>query len=123
MPSVAPPAKVLVSGANGFIAIWLVKDLLDRGYSVRGTVRSEGKGTHLLNTFKKEVDEGRLEVTVVPDITVPDAFKEAVVGVDAIEHTASPFHFNVSSMSLCGGFIVTKHFLCITCNVYTGGGP
>ena len=40
--SVIPPgSKVLVTGANGYIAIWLVAMLLEKGYSVRGTVRSE----------------------------------------------------------------------------------
>lgn len=33
---------VVVTGANGFIASWLVKLLLERGYTVRGTVRSPG---------------------------------------------------------------------------------
>ncbi len=31
-----------VTGASGFIASWLVKLLLERGYTVRGTVRSPG---------------------------------------------------------------------------------
>lgn len=96
MPAIAPPAKILVTGANGFIAIWVVKDLLERGYSVRGTVRSEAKGTHLLKTFKSFVDAGKLQLVVVEDITTPGAFNEAVMGVDAIEHTASPFHLRVS---------------------------
>jgi nucleoside-diphosphate-sugar epimerase len=33
---------VCVTGASGFIASWLVKFLLDRGYTVRGTVRNLG---------------------------------------------------------------------------------
>ena len=98
MPAVAAPAKILVTGANGFIAVWLVKDLLERGYTVKGTVRSESKKGHLLKLFEKEVKEGRLELVVVPDFTVPGAFDEAVRGVDAIEHTASPFHFKVSGV-------------------------
>ena len=59
--------KVLVTGANGFIAIWVVKKLLDKGYSVRGTVRSESKGTHLKEVFKEHGD--KFEVVVVEDIT------------------------------------------------------
>lgn len=93
MPAVTAPAKVLVSGANGYIAVWVVRTLLDRGFSVRGTVRSESKTTHLKKVFKDEVAKGLVEFVVVPDITVPGAFDEAVKGVDAIEHTASPFHF------------------------------
>lgn len=94
MPNVAPPAKVLVTGANGFVAAWVVRTLLERGYAVRGTVRSESKGTHLLSLFKDEVKSGRFELAVVPDITAPGAFDEAVKGIDAIEHTASPFHMD-----------------------------
>lgn len=37
MPTVSAPAKVLVTGASGFIAVWVVKTLLDQGYSVVGT--------------------------------------------------------------------------------------
>ncbi|KAI0777496.1 NAD(P)-binding protein [Trametes elegans] len=91
MPTVTS-GKVLVTGANGYIAVWVVKSLLEQGYSVRGTVRSEDKATHLRETFKSFGD--KLEIVIVPDITKEGAFDEAVKGVDAIEHTASPFHFN-----------------------------
>jgi NADP-dependent 3-hydroxy acid dehydrogenase YdfG len=33
---------VCVTGAGGFIASWLVKLLLEKGYTVRGTVRNPG---------------------------------------------------------------------------------
>lgn len=33
---------VCVTGAGGFIASWIVKLLLERGYTVRGTVRNPG---------------------------------------------------------------------------------
>ncbi|KAL5532147.1 hypothetical protein ACEPAF_5711 [Sanghuangporus sanghuang] len=96
MPAVPAPAKVLVSGANGYIAVWVVRTLLERGYTVRGTVRSESKTGYLKNLFKSEVESGKLELIVVPDITKPGAFDEAVKDVDAVEHTASPFHFKAN---------------------------
>ncbi|KAJ7270256.1 D-lactaldehyde dehydrogenase [Mycena rebaudengoi] len=92
MPTISS-GKVLVSGANGFIAVWVVRYLLEAGFSVRGTVRSADKGTHLKETFASYGD--KFELVVVPDITKEGAFDEAVQGVDAIEHTASPFHFQV----------------------------
>jgi len=92
MPTVQPGSKVLVTGANGFIAMWVVRTLLEKGYAVRGTVRSLEKGQHLTDTFKKYGE--KFELVVVKDITTEGAFDEAVKGVDAIEHTASPFHFN-----------------------------
>ncbi|KAH9918743.1 NAD(P)-binding protein [Epithele typhae] len=91
MPAIES-GKVLVSGANGYIAVWVVKTLLDRGFTVRGTVRAESKGAHLRTLFADAGD--KLELVVVEDITVPGAFDAAVQGVDAILHTASPFHFH-----------------------------
>ncbi|KAJ7455614.1 D-lactaldehyde dehydrogenase [Mycena galericulata] len=85
--------KVLVSGANGYIAVWVVQTLLDKGFSVRGAVRSAEKGKHLKELFDDKY-AGKFEFVVVPDITVDGAFDEAVKGVVAIEHTASPFHFD-----------------------------
>ena len=66
MPAIST-GKVLVTGANGYIAVWVVKHLLDRGYSVRGTVRSESKAGYLKEIFKEHGD--KLEIVVVPDIT------------------------------------------------------
>lgn len=93
MPAITS-GKVLVSGANGYIAVWVVKKLLEDGFSVRGTVRSEDKGTHLQSLFSSYGD--KFEVVVVKDITAPGAFDEAVKDVDAVEHTASPFHFHAT---------------------------
>ncbi|KAJ7608192.1 D-lactaldehyde dehydrogenase [Roridomyces roridus] len=89
MPSIQS-GEVLVSGANGFVATWCVQTFLDAGFSVRGTVRSAVKGKHIKRFFASYGD--KFELVVVPDITAPGAFDEAVKGVDAIAHTASPFH-------------------------------
>ncbi|KAF8704383.1 hypothetical protein AX14_014042 [Amanita brunnescens Koide BX004] len=92
MPVIAPGSRILVSGANGFIAVWLVRYLLEQGFAVRGTVRSKEKAAFLIEMFKSYGD--KFELVVVEDITKEGAFDEAVKGVDAIEHTASPFHFD-----------------------------
>ncbi|KAK6995949.1 D-lactaldehyde dehydrogenase [Favolaschia claudopus] len=88
---IATTGKVLVSGANGFLAVWVVRAFLETGYSVRGAVRSADKGVHLSKVFKEYRE--KFEVVEVPDITKEGAFDEAVKGVDAIAHTASPYHF------------------------------
>ena len=59
--------KVLVTGANGYIAVWIVKSLLEAGFAVRGTVRSESKAAHLRSLFRSSGD--KFETVVVPDIT------------------------------------------------------
>ena len=66
MPAITT-GKVLVTGANGYIAVWVVKNLLEQGYAVRGTVRRASAIPYLQETLKAYAD--RLEFVVVPDIT------------------------------------------------------
>ena len=68
MPSVTKGSKVLVSGANGYLAMWVVRTLLERGYTVRGTVRTEDKGKFMIEYFKSLGYGDKLEVVVVDDI-------------------------------------------------------
>ncbi|KAJ7682984.1 D-lactaldehyde dehydrogenase [Mycena rosella] len=96
MPAIQPGDKVLVSGANGFIAVWVLQTLLEKGYSVRGTVRSAAKAAHLDSLFKAKY-AGKWEWVVVADITQEDAFDEAVKSVDGILHMASPFNYEITS--------------------------
>ncbi|KAH6904343.1 D-lactaldehyde dehydrogenase [Coprinopsis sp. MPI-PUGE-AT-0042] len=88
MPTISSGDKVLVTGANGYIAIWIVQKLLEKGYYVRAAVRAPGKAKHLQDLFKSYSD--KLEFAYVPDIGKEGAFDEAAKGVDAILHTASP---------------------------------
>jgi nucleoside-diphosphate-sugar epimerase len=68
MAPVSAPAKVLVSGVNGYLGAWTVLKYLEAGYSVRGTVRSISKsGAHLNNLFSKYGD--KFELVEVKDIT------------------------------------------------------
>ncbi|KAI9509132.1 D-lactaldehyde dehydrogenase [Russula earlei] len=95
MVAVSPPAKVLITGANGYLATWVVKMYLDAGYSVRGTVRSQSKSAFSKEKFAHYGD--RLELVTVKDITKDGAFDEVIGGVDVIVHMASPFHFKAAT--------------------------
>ncbi|KZO94397.1 D-lactaldehyde dehydrogenase [Calocera viscosa TUFC12733] len=88
MPSAQPPAKVLVTGANGFLALHIVKQLLEQNYIVRGTVRSAAKGEWIRSKFSEF--GASFDFVVVQDITKEGAFDRAIEGVDAVIHTASP---------------------------------
>ncbi len=66
MPAISS-GKVLVTGANGFVAVWVLQDLLEHGFSVRGTVRSEDKATYLRDRFATYRD--RFEIVVVSNMT------------------------------------------------------
>lgn len=89
--------RVLLTGASGFIAAHVLDLLLQYGYSVRGTVRSQEKADKLAQEHSRF--KNQLDFVVVPDIASPGAFDEAVVSdtpFDAVLHTASPFHFQVT---------------------------
>ena len=68
MPAVeATGTRILVTGANGYIAYWIIRYLLQQGYSVRAVVRSLAKGQHLKETYSSFGE--KLELFVVEDIT------------------------------------------------------
>jgi nucleoside-diphosphate-sugar epimerase len=87
------PAVVLVTGASGFIATNIISAFLSAGYHVRGTVRSESKAQSIAAIFPQY--KPQLSFVIVPDISAPGAFDEAVKGVDGVIHTASPFVLQV----------------------------
>ncbi|GAA5826885.1 hypothetical protein JCM11251_002142 [Rhodosporidiobolus azoricus] len=82
---------VLVTGASGFLASYVVKAFLDAGYNVRGSVRSTAKAQHLYERYPEHKEQ--LTLVEVPDIVTGEGLKEALEGVDVVAHTASPYTF------------------------------
>jgi len=83
----------LISGISGFIAIHCLEQLLEKGYRVRGTVRSQSKADYIKQQYPHAKD---LEFSIVPDIAQLGCFDEAIKGVTYFLHTASPFHFRAT---------------------------
>ena len=89
----AVKGPILVSGASGFIASWVVAILLQRGYTVHATVRRLGDGArheHLRSLPGAEGDRLRL---FEADLLAPGSFAAAVAGCSGAIHCASPFFF------------------------------
>ncbi|EFQ27463.1 NAD dependent epimerase/dehydratase [Colletotrichum graminicola] len=84
----------LVTGANGFIGARAVEAFLLAGYSVRAAVRSQNSATSLTDVLPSYTASGQLSTAIVPDITAPGAFDDAVKGVAVIAHIASPVDFS-----------------------------
>lgn len=68
MVQVPAQAKILVTGASGFIGAQTVEAFLRRGFSVRGTVRSASKGKYLDNLFDSIGFKSTWEWVIVTDI-------------------------------------------------------
>lgn len=87
---------VLVTGVNGFVATELAKQLLTRGYRVRGTVRNATKSKWLVDDlFRAEASKGVFEMVTVEDMAASEAsFRDAVRGVDAVAHVATVSMFD-----------------------------
>jgi NADPH-dependent methylglyoxal reductase len=91
-------SKVLVSGASGLLALHIVGELLEEGYSVIGTVRSQSKADKLTKQFCSKFTNPDLEYVIVPDISQVDAFDTVFQknkDINCVLHTASPFSFGI----------------------------
>jgi nucleoside-diphosphate-sugar epimerase len=89
----ATELRVCVTGAAGFVASWLVRELLEKGVLVRGTVRRVASADHL-RALPGAVE--RLEL-VEADLTAPGSFEPAVRGCTVVFHTASPYAIQVDN--------------------------
>ncbi|KAJ7881925.1 hypothetical protein B0H13DRAFT_2539917 [Mycena leptocephala] len=81
-----PSELIFVTGASGFLGSHVTLQLLEKGYRVRLAARGT-KADHLKSSYASYGD--RVEVVKITDIS-HDQFPEALVGVDAIIHLASP---------------------------------
>ncbi|KAL8028589.1 hypothetical protein ABFX02_14G170500 [Erythranthe guttata] len=93
---------VCVTGASGFIASWLVKLLLHRGYTVKATVRNLGDPSKVAHLKALEGAKERLELFEA-NLLEQGSFDAAVDGCDGVFHTASPVlidNFNDPQMEL-----------------------
>ena len=87
--------SVLITGLNGFVANHTALYFLKQGWHVRGTVRSAARAEQVAKSsaLGAYVTKGDVETVIVEDLIHGD-FSQALAGVDAVAHTASPWHFN-----------------------------
>jgi len=82
---------ILTTGGTGYIGSWVVKDLLEKGYTVRLTVRNKAKTSGYQHLTKiAETASGKLEIWEA-DLLKEGSYNAAAEGSDAIIHMASPF--------------------------------
>jgi dihydroflavonol-4-reductase len=77
--------KVLVTGASGYIAGFIIQALVRDGWQVRGTIRNPARAAEVRATL------GLPDLELVACDLMSDAgWAEAMAGIDHVQHIASP---------------------------------
>lgn len=90
---VAPGALVVLTGASGFIAKHIARQLLEGGYRVRATLRSPQRAEEVRAAVLPGLapDAGDRLSFARADLLSDAGWPEAMAGAQALVHTASPF--------------------------------
>lgn len=95
MKNIDKSKPIMVTGANGYVASWLVKKLLDDGLTVHAAVRNPNDTKKLahLNTAAANA-KGEIKFFAA-DLLKPGSYRNAMEGCELVYHTASPFTTDV----------------------------
>ncbi|KAJ7961633.1 cinnamoyl-CoA reductase 1-like [Quillaja saponaria] len=86
---------VCVTGASGYIASWLVKLLLCRGYTVKASVRDPNDSKKTAHLLSLEGAKERLHLFKA-NLLEEGSFDSAIKECEGVFHTASPFYIDVT---------------------------
>ena len=87
----------MVTGANGYVASWLVQRLLEEGLTVHAAVRNpdnEKKIAHLKEAAKNSKGDIKF---FAADLLKEGSYLKAMAGCELVYHTASPFTTDVKN--------------------------
>lgn len=95
MKTIDKKKPVLVTGATGYVAGWLVRKLLEEGLTVHAAVRDPKNKEKL--KFLDQLEEklpGKI-VYFKSDLLEEGSYAEAMKGCELVFHTASPFTMDI----------------------------
>ncbi|KAF5023272.1 hypothetical protein F66182_4653 [Fusarium sp. NRRL 66182] len=84
-------STVLVTGANGYLGLHVVDQLLKHGKTVCATVRSERAAKTVREYFPEPLESRQLRIGFIQDLTKPECFKDVFdESITSVVHVASP---------------------------------
>lgn len=91
MKTISKNKPVMVTGATGYVAGWLVKELLEAGLTVHAPVR-DPENAEKLKYLNALADQYKGEIKYFKaDLLEEGSYDEAMQGCELVFHTASPF--------------------------------
>ncbi len=91
MTTINPDSPVLVTGASGYVAGWLIKTLLEQGRRVHAAVRDPGNESRLAKLKAMAAAQPDRLKFFKADLLDEGSYREAMDGCELVYHTASPF--------------------------------
>ncbi len=91
MKTIDKTKPVLVTGATGYVAGWLVKKLLEEGFSVHAAVR-DPENKQKLKPLNDIASKSKGKITYFKtDLLDEGSYAESMKDCEVVFHTASPF--------------------------------
>lgn len=97
---------LLITGASGHLGFRTLVTALEAGYRARVTLRRPEQATRIKQAPSLAPHQDSIETTIVPDITAPNAYAEAIKNVDGVLHIASPIPHALPNGNVSDTFIV-----------------
>ncbi|KAJ1414892.1 hypothetical protein SESBI_18572, partial [Sesbania bispinosa] len=88
--------RVCVTGGTGFIGSWIIKRLLEDGYTVNTTVRADPERKRDVSYLTNLPGASEKLNFFNADLSDPESFSEAIEGCIGIFHTATPIDLEVN---------------------------
>lgn len=86
---------VLVTGATGYVAGWIVKRLLEEGVTVHAAVRNPSDLSKVAHLTQLDHNKPGKLILFKADLLDIGSYQEAMAGCEVVIHTASPFTLNI----------------------------
>ncbi len=95
MTTIDRSKPIMITGATGYVAGWLVKKLLEEGFTVHAPVRQPDNKDKVAHLDKLAANTPGTIKYFAADLLREGSYTEAMQGCELVFHTASPFNPNV----------------------------